>query len=210
MRKKAPKRIRLNAEVQRERILTSATEILAREGFFNLSYQKIADDLKVSQSAVLYHFTTKEGLIEGVIQKIVEHNHAIVSAALKSEDDGVARLRKHFEMNLTWAQKNPKEAQIIILLYYFACSSDSFSDLYSRILESARNRIADYLHAGQREGLIAKSVSPRPTAETLHDALLGGIINAITGPSRLPKTGEIRKRWEILFRSHLQLGKNGK
>jgi len=173
--------------------------ILAREGFSGTSFQKIADTLRISQSAVLYHFSTKESLIEAVILKIIANNHVVVSGSIKSEDNGRQRLKKHFESNLTWAQKNPIEAQVIILLYYFACFQEPFSELYSKVLKGARQRIVDYLHAGQREGLFPKNLQVEMTGQLLHDALLGGIINAITGSERLAKTTEIRKKWERLF-----------
>ncbi len=199
MKKPPQKRIRLNAEVQRDRILKAAMGVLSREGFIGLSFQKIANQLSISQSAVLYHFSSKEGLITGVLNNIVAHNHQMVSEAIRGEDNGVERLRKHFELNLAWAQKNPDEAQISILLYYFSCSHEEFSEIHSRLLKAARQKIVDYLLAGQREGLIRKDIPVELTGQLLHDALLGGIINAITSKERLSKTTEIRKKWELLL-----------
>lgn len=48
----------------RELLLSSALERFALEGFVATSIQHIADDAGVSKATVLYHFTSKEDLLE--------------------------------------------------------------------------------------------------------------------------------------------------
>ncbi len=186
-------------EASRERIAKAALKRFAQEGFYQASIQSIADACKISQSAVLYHFPTKEHLVEDVIKRIVVHNHEIVSAGQKIEDNAYERLRKHFELNLSWAVDFVEEAQIIILLYYLACVDARFSALYETILGAARKRISEYLWAGKREKLFKDSLQVDAVAEILHDGLLGGVINTITQKNKKSLMKSVQEKWQKLL-----------
>jgi AcrR family transcriptional regulator len=58
-----------NGELQRERILASATEIFGRHGFAGATLRKIAADVGVVPAAILLHFGSKEGLLLSVLAR---------------------------------------------------------------------------------------------------------------------------------------------
>lgn len=197
-----PTRIRRSAEESRDRILKQAIRLLSRHGLEGASFQAIADACDISQSAVLYHFPTKEKLIVGVIEKIVLHNHELVLGTQRPEAGAMERLEYHFQANLDWATKFPEEAGIVLLLYYLASFRPDFAKLYQPLQRNARERIRDLLLAGQRERLVRSDLNVDESAETLHDSLLGGIVNAITVPGPVDRKS-VHAKWEALFEALL-------
>ena len=55
----------------RQKIVLSAIRLAARHGFAEASFQMIADDIGLSQSAVMYHFPDKNALFEELIRTII-------------------------------------------------------------------------------------------------------------------------------------------
>ena len=190
-------RRRLPRAESQSRIVEKAIRLFSKHGFNYTSFQQIADACKIGQSTVLYHFPNKESLVEAVIQKIVIHNHALVSAAIDESDSYLTRLEKHFEHNFSWALKYREEAEVVILLYYLACSTKRFSAIYGKILAKARERICGYLEDGRRAGEFKFQGRAGLLAEILHDALLGGIINVLTVNPPPPSISA--KNWRVLI-----------
>jgi AcrR family transcriptional regulator len=64
----------------RDLILSSALERFALDGFLATSIQHIADDAGVSKATVLYHFTSKEDLLEHAITPALDALQALIDA----------------------------------------------------------------------------------------------------------------------------------
>ena len=63
-------------EDTRRRILETALEIFAAEGYEGASTRNLAERAGVNLPAIQYYFGSKEGLYRAVIEHIVEHNEA--------------------------------------------------------------------------------------------------------------------------------------
>lgn len=80
----------------RDRILDLARSYLQESGFNSLSFQKIADDLKIKKPSLFHHFVSKEAL---GIRVIEQYQHAFEKWALKNEKLGpTAKIKKYFEI----------------------------------------------------------------------------------------------------------------
>lgn len=197
----AKKRIRLGADERRESIVLAAIDLISTRGFYETSFQMIADECKLSQSAVLYHFKNRDQLFEAVLKQLVKRNHATVSGLMKPEDGALDRLRKHFWGNLSWALQFPTEGQTLLLLYYIASFNPHFAAIYAQMLETARGRIREHLLAGVREKTVRADLDPIVTSQSLHDALIGSMINYLSTVRSGSVPADPRERWEQLFRS---------
>lgn len=61
------RRTRLRAEDRRDQIIEAATALLGRRGFWGTSLQDVADECDFTVTGILYHFGTKEDLLEAVL-----------------------------------------------------------------------------------------------------------------------------------------------
>lgn len=60
-------RTRLRAEDRRAQILDAATRLMGARGFWGTSLQDVADACEFTVTGILYHFPTKEELLEAVL-----------------------------------------------------------------------------------------------------------------------------------------------
>lgn len=190
-----------------DKILKNALRLFARHGYAETSFQMIADSCGASQSAILHHYPTKLALIEAVFMQVLAHNVAIISGSFHLEDNAFTRLKKHFVGTLNWAMTNRDESGIILLIYYLAAYEKDFTVLYQRILQGARQRIAEMLAAGKREKLFFFEEPIESMTATMHDALLGGVVNVMVSGGGKKDAEALVKRWDILYKKMLNVHK---
>jgi len=180
----------------RRKILAAAIKLAARHGFAETSFQMVADEIKLSQSAVMYHFPDKNALFAELVETIVRHNHEVVSGLTDIRDGAGRRLLKHCLGNVLWALRyRASDAQILLLLYYLAGRGGEFSGLFKRMIETGRTRILEHLLAGTREGLFRLKGDPAAVAETIQDALFGAMLYAASAPAENAPGAALEEKW---------------
>ncbi len=183
-------------EKTRQKIVQAAIRLSAAHGFADASFQMIADEIGLSQSAVMYHFPDKNALFAELVRTIVRHNHEIVAGLMKPGDDAGRRLFKHCLGNVAWALRYRKQdAQILILLYYLAGRGRNFSELFTSMIARGRERILEHLEAGTREGLFRLKDEPALIAEIIQDALFGAMLYAASAPEGAVTQADMEKKW---------------
>jgi AcrR family transcriptional regulator len=61
-----------NAPDTRRRILGSAAEVFAEHGYSGASMRDIAERLGITKAALYYHFASKEDLLDGLVQPVMQ------------------------------------------------------------------------------------------------------------------------------------------
>ncbi len=163
----------------RQKIVEAAVAVFARAGFSQATFQQIADLCGLTQPAAFYYFRTKEELIPAALDWIVVENHAYVSRAASPKDDARTRLLKHFDGNLRWAVGKPEQAQLLLLMFYYAGFDSRYAARYGKMLDGGRARIAEILHAGKREGVFGFKEPVEQITEHLHDSLAGAFVSVL-------------------------------
>lgn len=186
-------------EQTKDRIVAEAIQLMAKHGFHDTSFQRIADACEISQSACLKHFPSKMALVRGVMEKIIQGNHDFVSASIGPRDGARTRLGKHFEGNLRWAIHAPAHAQITLLLYYLASYEPTLRDLYLALAGKARERVTELLFAAQREKELSPEAQPKDLATTLYDFLLGSFVAFVAEGKSEREIKGYTKRWDSLL-----------
>lgn len=188
-------------EATKGRILHSAIKLAADKGFADMSFQMIADDLGLSQSAVMYHFPDKNSLFRGMVETIVRHNHETVDALSDVSDDPGRRLFKHCLGNVLWALRyRASDAQVLILLYYLAGRGGDFASLFSGMIAGGRERIKTHLLAGAKEGVFS-AADPDAAAALIQDSLFGAMLHAASSPAGTLREDEIERKLRLLVAS---------
>jgi len=184
-------------ENTRQRIVLAAIRLSAKHGFAEASFQMIADEIGLSQSAVMYHFPDKDSLFEELVKTIIRHNHAVVEELIGITDDAGTRLLKHCLGNVTWALRyRRQDAKVLILLYYLAGRGENFSRLFTKMIETGRERITALLLAGVREGLFKLKGDPAAVAESVQDSLFGAMLFAASAPEGSVSAEELEGKWK--------------
>jgi TetR/AcrR family transcriptional regulator len=196
MRKSSPK-----SERTRVLILKAATEVVAKKGFDNATYQAIADRAGIHQTSIFYYFKDREELVFAVLEGVVERSRVWVDQGFGMQDSADVRLLKHFMSTFDFARENPEDARIFLLMYYYGAHSPEFGRTYSAVLAGARRRIETILHAGVRERCFELEFSPERTAELLHDLLLGGVVNFLASRQEEVSVEALKGKYARFLRS---------
>jgi AcrR family transcriptional regulator len=172
-------------DLVKQNICAKAIELFATYGYHSTSFQMIADAVGIKQTNVLYHFKDKQKLFLGVLEVILMSNYAMVSANIKANMNAKERLVSHMKSNLEWAIKSKNEAQVILLLYYFATFEKTFEQIYQKVLMNGRQRIYELVLAGIREGLFQEE-DAKEHSEIIHDMLLASVIPFVSRTEKVP------------------------
>lgn len=203
--KKHPKkRVRRNAGDARELIIQTALGCFADKGFYETSFQAIADACGMSQTSVLYHFKTKPDLLKAVLDVILRSNMAVVGRRMEGVSNAKSALRAHFEGNLEWALRHRNESKNILLLYYYGTYSQEFSDLYRGIRHSAVDKIAAIARKAREDGQLSGLVSVDAFALVAHDLLLGSIVNCLAVGGVASAKRQCADSWQQFFRMYFK------
>ncbi|WP_082232735.1 TetR/AcrR family transcriptional regulator [Halobacillus massiliensis] len=75
-------------ESKREKILEAAAKIVKEKGSDALTLDAVAKCAEVSKGGLLYHFSTKEALVKGLVQHMDDiYRHNVESLVEEEEDD---------------------------------------------------------------------------------------------------------------------------
>ena len=136
----------------RNDMMKVARRLLSRSGYDEVSFQRIAEECGLSQSAVLHHFANKSALLEALVEQAIAHNHQMVIESQEPRDSAVTRLRKHIRENIRWVTEYREEASLLLLLFYVASIDNGMRAILKRTLERGRGRIEELVLASEREG----------------------------------------------------------
>ncbi|MBI3224570.1 MAG: TetR family transcriptional regulator [Mycolicibacterium cosmeticum] len=91
---------------RRAQIVTSAIEVVAEIGWTKTSIRKIADRVGVAMSAVLYHFGTKDKLVDAIIEAMYRAALEVVRPALEAETTAQGKLAAYIRSNIAYFDTN--------------------------------------------------------------------------------------------------------
>jgi AcrR family transcriptional regulator len=80
---------------RKAQIVACAIEVIAEVGFAQASIRKIADRVGIAMSAVLYHFGTKDNLVDAVVEHMYRTMIAAVVPALDAETTATGRVNAY-------------------------------------------------------------------------------------------------------------------
>jgi AcrR family transcriptional regulator len=149
----------------RERIVDVAVRFIARHGARGTSLADIAADAGVSQAGLLYHFRSKEALLNAVLDRHV----AFTEEWLWSDgpDPGLKILHLITKHMASWPSQPHDDTVYSILGMNTVVLAENVSegtDLHPRLVEgyaTTIERVAATLRSAQKRGEIRKDVDPR-------------------------------------------------
>lgn len=161
LHKKTPRKLRVDAVRNRERVLEAAKTVF-RAGGPEASLEAVARTAGVGIGTLYRHFPTREALFEAVYRREVQHL-ADLAERLKDEAEPVEALRLWMRSNVRFvATKKGMSAAL-------ALAAHKNSDLFSYSFDRLTRAVAGLLDRAVAAGEIRNDISP----EDLLRALVG-------------------------------------
>lgn len=86
----------MRATTTREDVLKAAERIIAREGVQHLTIGRVAEEAQVSRGGIFYHFPSKEALIQGMVQRLVDIFQQSLDALIAADPEPHGRLTRAY------------------------------------------------------------------------------------------------------------------
>lgn len=100
MRSDPTKPATFTQSARRAQIVAAAIDVIAEIGWAQTSIRKIADRVGVAMSAVLYHFGTKDNLVEAIIEEMYRAALSVVVPAVDAESTATNKLAAYIRSSV--------------------------------------------------------------------------------------------------------------
>ena len=160
----------------RERILTEATRLFGAQGFAGTSIQAIADAVGITKPTLVYHFGSKDGLREAVLDALMAHWRAEVPRLLSAASAGGPRLDSLLLAFFDFFRRDPDRARLLLRE-----SLDRPAELAARLrrdLQPYTGLLTQAITVGQAQGLLRPDVDPHAFTVLVIQAALGVVATA--------------------------------
>jgi AcrR family transcriptional regulator len=117
----------------RERILEAADRVARERGVANLTLDLVAEQAQVSKGGLLYHFTTKEALLAGMIDRSLDRYREFLRAAVEQNGEDY---RGYLKASIT-ARKDCDEGSECSRAFFAAAAN--FPQMPERAREDVRS-----------------------------------------------------------------------
>lgn len=172
---------------RRKQIIARAVEVIAEVGYAQASIRKIAKRVGVAMSAVLFHFETKDQLVEAIVEEMYRSTLAMVVPAVDAETTATGKLSSFIRANVEYFDSHRAQVAALAQLGADYQSSDGrrveqlelSAELTEQLPALAPNPI---LQAGQRDGEFG-DFPVDSTALALHGALTTVVEKILRSPT---------------------------
>ena len=161
------------SRIRKDEVMRVATKLVARKGWQNTTLADIAREAGVSLGVITYHFSSKDEIIRGVMERYVGENLTQLYQSVQEYDDPVEKLKNLLRLTLR-ETKRDKEIYYVHFDYWAKISwNEEIREINAQFYDFARDWTADCVRGGIEAGVF-KEIDPREAA-TLINALLIGI-----------------------------------
>lgn len=87
---------------RKAQIVAAAIDVIAEVGFAQASIRKIADRVGIAMSAVLYHFGTKDNLIDAIVEHMYRTMLSQVAPAIDAEHTATGKLHAYIRSSIAY------------------------------------------------------------------------------------------------------------
>jgi TetR/AcrR family transcriptional regulator len=155
----------------RGRILREATRLFAAQGYAGTAIQEVAAAAGVSKPTLVYHFVSKEGLREAVLQGVMDHWRAELPRLLAAAARGGPRLDALLDALFAFFLEDPALARLVLREML-----DRPDDMGARLraeLQPWTALLSDAVRLGQGGGVLRADADPEAFVVLVISAAVG-------------------------------------
>ncbi|HET6733713.1 TetR/AcrR family transcriptional regulator [Mycobacterium sp.] len=171
---------------RKAQIVAAAIEVIAEVGFAQASIRKIADRVGIAMSAVLYHFGTKDNLVDAIVEHMYRTMLTLVAPAVEAENTATGQLEAYIRSSISYFGKHRVALLALASLgtSYVPGDGRRFEELGLRTDIAEQFAVLDptaILAAGQRDGEFG-DFPVQSTAIALRGAVNGVVERVLREP----------------------------
>ncbi len=165
-------------------IIREAMKLFFEHGVHWVSFQQVADKVKISQPAIYRHFKDKDDLVVACTLKAAESGRQLIDEMVAEQKLPLKKLFAYIHGNLIWVDQKRDESAMLLAMYYFSHINPPLNEILHLIHAQSVARIKFQLDEGNK----AKSWKIEKTevfARAIHDLLTGEMIKTFYSPQEM-------------------------
>lgn len=173
----------------RSKILEQAVRLFSRNGYGSTSVQKLAEAAGITKPTVYYHFGSKEGLFEALVQHHLNGFEALVGETVLGSGRALHRLQAFAEQYLMGALEESDSVRFMLncTLPASADSEIPHCHVFRRVLQ-IMTPLEDVIRQGMKAGEFRTDLDPRAAVLALMGTLNLHLAMALEDPAPGPAT----------------------
>jgi len=140
------------------RIITAATKVFAKKGFFTARISDIAKEAKVADGTIYLYFNNKYDILISVFEEEIGKLVVQVKKALEKETDPLRMLEIFAARHLGAMKKNKNLAEVIQI--ELRQTNKTIKDYRNSTFIEYIDIIADIIRSGQRDRIFREDINP--------------------------------------------------
>ena len=168
-------------QARRRQLIEALIEGVAEEGYAGASLAKVAERAAISKSVVVYHFGTKDELVEAAVQQIFREIREFIEPRIDAEETARGKLRAYIGSEFAFLEQS--RAKLLAVSYILMNHRDDCGVLYLRERSEAAylKSVIAILKKGQADGEF-RPFAIMPMATTLMHAINGALAQWAANP----------------------------
>ncbi len=187
-----------HGEAQRRALVYAAYRLIAERGFEHLRTRDVAGRAGVNIATLHYYFKTKEDLIRGVVDYLVQHFATAHSATPQgAPQTPLDELREEFADADYQARATPEPYIVLFELFLRSLRDAAVRDILRGMNAHWQRHITRYLTDGARQGQFRADLDIAAAAPALIALIKGSVLQVMLAPETFPVEGIHREieRW---------------
>ncbi|GAB6888511.1 hypothetical protein JCM13304A_20100 [Desulfothermus okinawensis JCM 13304] len=161
-------------EKREKEIIEAALRVVAREGYYNLSMEKVAKEANMSKGGIAHYFSSKKKLFKAVFVKFFDMIFLRSKNTVKEIDDPIDKLVS-FVWLYNWDDPDVFTGYPILFDFMSIASRDEdYREIFISWVNSWIDLLKDALKEAKEKGIIKKELDEDATARTI-SAIYQGI-----------------------------------
>lgn len=170
---------------RRKELILIAYDHIAKRGFEGLRVRDVAGEAGINNATLHYYFPTKEDLIKGVVDYMIqEFSTSFFPASAKDTADAWEALHGEFEDARYRLQKTPEQFLVYIELLVRSLREPSIRKIFKQFDEGWRNSLKANIEKGIEEGTFRTDVDPNMVTTLLLLQIKGMMLQMLIDPRR--------------------------
>ena len=167
--RRSPTRRQAGAGDKREAILSAATRVFARRGFFNAQVADVAREAGVAAGTVYLYFRSKDDLLTSIFEESMTGALEQTEGALEGVTDPIERLHRLARVHLG---RLGSQRDLAVVFQVELRQSTKFMERFSAAqLRTYLDHLRDAVRDAQEAGLFRADVNPTLAAKAIFGAL---------------------------------------
>jgi len=141
---------------RRNEILNVARKLVYQKGYNQMSIQEILDMLKISKGAFYHYFDSKQDLLEGLVEQMLDEADQVMGPILEAKDmPAIEKMKQYFDAGSRWKTDQKPFFINLMRVWYDDANVLLRQKQEDAIMKHFAPKLADIIRQGIAEGVFS-------------------------------------------------------